>query len=724
MRFLRILKKIFAIGMVSILAAPFILKAQLITSTTLTPAQLVQNVLLGAGVTASNITYTGLTITRGSFDGASSNIGFSSGVILSCGDIANAEGPNNDDATSQSNGFLGDNDLDSIMSPTLSYDVSILEFDFIPTSDTIKFRYVFGSDEYMEYVSPFPGGINDGFGFFISGPGITGPFSGNAKNIALIPGTSLPVTMYNLNLNNNGTYYFDNGDGYGSGTAPDGLTIQYDGFTVPLTAICPVQCGQTYHIKIAIGDGGDEIIDSGVFLEAGSFSSSGNISISTSANNFGGIVPGNDSTIYEGCGFASIVFDRGPANSTNPDTLSYSISGTANNGLDYSTILNTIYFAPGQDTALLTINSLPDGLTEGIETIILSIYQTSTCGATDTLFLTIYIVDTPPLQVKLPNDTSFMCPVQNLSLTATVTGGVIFGGHTYTWTNVSGNGATVFVSPTTTTTYYVTATDSCGQTATDSIRVNIMPYASMQLLFNNDTSICSGNSVFLHATVSSGSPGYTYFWSPAVSTTDTVTVTTPTSATYTITVRDACGMSVSDQVTINVNSILADFNYDITTDQTVQFTDMSTGAVSYFWNFGDGSVDSTSILKNPSHYYGNPGSYTVMLTNTNAEGCSDTTYKTLTILPEFHFYFPNAFTPNGDDHNSFFRGYGVGIRSYRMRIFDRWGEVIFDTSDINKGWDGTYGGKILPSAVYVCVFDVQRMDYKKIRRIESVTLVR
>jgi len=506
---LRIIKRIFPIGMLSlfILVYPFVLKAQLTTSTALTPAQLVQNVLLGPGVTSSNITYTGIPITRGSFNGVASNIGFASGVILSCGNIANAEGPNDDSGISGTNGFPGDIDLDSIMWPTLSYDATLLEFDFVPTSDTIKFRYVFGSDEYMEYVSTFGSGINDGFGFFISGPGISGPFSNNAKNIALIPGTSLPVTMYNLNLNNNGSYYFDNGDGSGSGTAPDGQTIQYDGFTVPLTAICAVQCGQTYHIKIAIGDGGDEIIDSGVFLEAGSFSSSGNLSISTTANNFGGIASGNDSAIYEGCGSASILFDRGVANSTNADTLNYTIRGTANNGLDYSPITNAVYFVPGQDKALLTINSLPDALTEGTERVILSIYQASSCGAMDTLSLTIYIIDTPPLQVKLPNDTSFMCPALNLPITATITGGVAFGGHTYTWTNANGNGATVLVSPFATTTYYVTVTDSCGQTATDSMLVNIMPYSPLQLSFSNDTAICSGNEVFLDATSSMGSPG-------------------------------------------------------------------------------------------------------------------------------------------------------------------------------------------------------------------------
>src|SRR3989344_6849108 len=220
------------------------MSAQLTVNGTFTPVQLVDT-LLGTGVTASGVTYTGSVNCRGTFNGTLSNIGFTSGVLLTCGNLTNAIGPNNMTGASVGNGLPGDADLDIIMSPTASFDATILEFDFIPTSDTVKFNYVFASEEYMEYVSTTPGGINDGFGFFISGPGISGPFSGGAENIAIIPGTALPVTMFNLNLYSYGMYYFDNGDGNGTGTAPDGATVQYDGFTVPLTAIAAVQCGET-----------------------------------------------------------------------------------------------------------------------------------------------------------------------------------------------------------------------------------------------------------------------------------------------------------------------------------------------------------------------------------------------------------------------------------------------------------------------------------------------
>src|SRR5688572_7544368 len=118
-----------------------------------TAAYLVQNVLLGTGINASNFTYNGIPIAIGFFNGVGSNLGLDSGIIMTCGDINLAPGPNNNTSAALQSGLPGDIDLDSIMAPTLSYDACILEFDFVPMADTVKFRYVFGSDEYMEWVS-------------------------------------------------------------------------------------------------------------------------------------------------------------------------------------------------------------------------------------------------------------------------------------------------------------------------------------------------------------------------------------------------------------------------------------------------------------------------------------------------------------------------------------------------------------------------------------------
>lgn len=714
----------------ALIFSSFFAKAQLTTSGALTPSQLVQTVLLGSGVTATNITYNGAPLAIGSFVGTSSNIGLAAGVLMTCGAITNAVGPNNTSSASTGNSLLGDPDLDQIMSPTLSFDASILEFDFTPNSDTVKFRYVFGSEEYMEYVSTTPGGINDGFGFFISGPGITGPFTNNAKNIALIPGTTLPVTMFNLNLNSNGAYYFDNGDGFGSGTAPDGQSVQYDGFTIPLIAITNVQCGQVYHIKLAVADGGDGILDSGVFLEAGSFASAGGTTL-TSSTNFGGTIIGNDSTIYEGCGFASLLVNR--PESTAAQAFFYSVTGTAINGDDYSVIGDTVYFVVGQDSAHIIINSLPDLLIEGTETAIITLYSASSCNGSDTLSKTIYIIDTPPLKVSLNDDTTLVCPAQGLFLTANTAGGVAVGGFTYTWVNASGTGGwsnvvgtvdTVHINPLLTTTYIVTVSDSCGNTASDTATFNYSAYVPMQVTLNNDTIICGGEQVLLDADVINGLPGYTYLWTPNVTTMDSVTVLPPTSAVYILQVTDLCGYSKKDTVNVTVYPISSDFQPVFTTNQSVTFNDLSVGAVTYLWNFGDGSDDSTSTLASPEHFYAEDGTYTVMLISINPNGCSDTSYKTVEILPDFYFYFPDAFTPNKNGNNDFFMGYGAGIKTYRMRIFDRWGKFIFESTDITIGWDGTYKGEKSMSDVFTCVFDVESMRGVKKRKIGRVTLLR
>lgn len=698
-------------------------KAQLTVNTAVTPTFLVQNVLMaGGGLTATGITYTGSPNARGTFNGSASNIGFNSGVLLTSGNLTNAIGPNNMSGASLGNLLPGDPDLDMIMTPTLSYDATILEFDFVATSDSIKFNYVFGSEEYMEFVSTTPGGINDGFGFFISGPGISGPYSGGAQNIAIIPGTSLPVTMFNLNLNTNNAYYFDNGDGFGTGTAPDGLTIQYDGFTVPLEASAAVQCGQTYHVKLAIADGGDDILDSGVFIEEGSFVSSGNVLMSSSTS-FGGAVAGNDTTIYEGCGFASVLFDRGTNNLAVADTFYYTISGTAINGADYSTINDSVYFAVGQDSSYVTINSLPDAIIEGTETVILTVYANTPCG-NDTATLTLLIIDSPPLTINLNNDTILACPFTNLPLTAVASGGVAIGNYNYTWTNASSTTSSAIVNPAVTTSYTITVTDSCGNTASDNMTVTVIPYVPLQMTFNNDTTICGGDAVLLNANPSLGLPDYTYSWSPNITIIDSITVAPAISTSYTVIVTDECGLTISDIVDVTVYPIHADFGYNFTTNQNVQFQNQSTGAISYFWNFGDGSSDSTSTAENPSHFYANDGTYTVMLVTTNPQGCTDTIYQIVDVLPDFYFYFPNAFTPNANGRNDLFMGYGAGIKTYSMKIFDRWGEKLFETDDLYTGWDGTYRGEKVPSAVYVVIFDLEGYHYEVKRYIGSVTVVK
>ena len=538
------------------------MSAQLTVNGTFTPVQLVDT-LLGTGVTASGVTYTGSVNCRGTFNGTLSNIGFTSGVLLTCGNLTNAIGPNNMTGASVGNGLPGDADLDIIMSPTASFDATILEFDFIPTSDTVKFNYVFASEEYMEYVSTTPGGINDGFGFFISGPGISGPFSGGAENIAIIPGTTLPVTMFNLNLYSYGMYYFDNGDGNGTGTAPDGATVQYDGFTVPLTAIAAVQCGETYHIKLAVGDGGDGILDSGVFLEEGSFSSQG-VTIVPEIS-YGGT---NDSTLYEGCGLACIYFVR-TSNLANADTVNLTIGGSAVNGTDYNTgipgvpLPNQLFFAAGQDSISYCINAVSDGVLEGLDTIQLSIILTGACGGTTT-YATVYLNEYTPLTLSL-NDTTFCNFGGTYTINAGVTGGV--EPYTYAWSGGLPSTPSNTVTVTSTTTYTITVNDACNASVdptpavTDSTTITVATIVPMVINTGDDLLVCPGDLIPIIPTFTGGGAPFVYTWT-TISGTDTVTSTSTLNTSiivngngvYQLTISDVCGNIQNDQLQINVES--------------------------------------------------------------------------------------------------------------------------------------------------------------------------
>ena len=236
-----------------------------VTSET-TPENMVE-ILIGSGLSYDNVVYTGNDISRGNFWGGPGNIGVSNGIILTSGNVTVAPGPNNNSGAGCDAGQQGDIDLDAIAGVS-TFDACVLEFDFVPEYNYVWFEYVFCSEEYHEYVNQF----NDAFGFFISGPGIIGPYSNNSENIAQIPLTAIPVSINTVNCGNpyncsnsctNCQFFVNNNQSF----------TQYDAFTTVLTAWAETEPMQTYHIKLDIGDGIDHIYDSGVFLQASSFCS-------------------------------------------------------------------------------------------------------------------------------------------------------------------------------------------------------------------------------------------------------------------------------------------------------------------------------------------------------------------------------------------------------------------------------------------------------------------
>jgi gliding motility-associated-like protein len=165
---------------------------------------------------------------------------------------------------------------------------------------------------------------------------------------------------------------------------------------------------------------------------------------------------------------------------------------------------------------------------------------------------------------------------------------------------------------------------------------------------------------------------------------------------------------------------VADFEANpwVTTEfqPTVSFTSTSQGAVTYNWFFNDfgSGANNTSNVQNPIHTFSQPGTYSVALVVYNQYGCRDMVVKTIVVEPEFHIYIPDAFTPDGNGINDMFvcKGMGIDVTRFEMMIFDRWGELIFKTTDFYQGWDGTVKGKKNKATQDVYVYKIKVYDLK------------
>ena len=766
---------------------PLISRAQLITNNSLNPQGLVQNILLGNGVTVSNVTYNGSPVAIAQFTAANTTLGINSGIVMTTGTtLPNGDGPhgpNDASGAGVDNNMGGFNLLSQAIQGTQTYNAAILEFDFIPYADTIRFKYVFGSDEYPEFAPPNNTTYNDVFGFFISGPGITG-----FQNIAKLPNGAV-VSINNVNTITNAFYFVNNGDG---NTAPYNQSpqyIQYDGFTKVLEAVSQVQCGQTYHLILAIADVGDGQWDSGIFLEANSLSTITPVEIEHTLSQQ---VFANPDWMAEGCVTTNVTLTR-QANLNQNLTIPIQLSGTATNGIDYSGIPTSINFPPGQTTASFTIQSLTDVLVEGLETLTLTFPITDPCGNITPLVLDLWIQDNQPMQVTLTSS-PITCPGDPVTINSQISGGIQpytyqwstgqntgsmtftptttqsvwlavsdactgipaydtilvtipvlspltiltspditeicpyipatlgvqasggSGQYTYSWTinNVlSGTTDSLLVNPGSSSIYLITVTDNCGNTIQDSISYTILS-PPLVLQMNGPFQICPGDSVDLLVSATGGYGNYYYNWSTSA-TTPQITVAPQNSTSYFVQVSDECQtFSVTAVALVQVVKPLANFyimSQDPMQGLPVQFENASLNAWSYTWAFGDGNG---SFLVNPIHTYTQPGSYEITLIATNQEGCIDSISKWIEIAPERYIYLPNSFTPDGDGLNEYFYGRFIGLMSARFYIFNRWGEEIFFSDQLNFVWDATYEGIPVQDGTYTwyLIYEIEKGIYE------------
>lgn len=513
--------------------------AQLEVESGFTLEEYVNDILLGNGVTATNITYSGGFDQLGYVTGGEGAFSIASGLMMSTDNAINISCPDNFPFCSDCQGQGVDADLLDIANSVPDMigqnfvvqdvnDLAVLEFDFIAAGDTVRFNYVFGSDEYPG--SPGANGFinttyNDVFAFFLSGPGISGPydspagFPDGAVNIAGVPNTDpvLPITISSVNAGSdinppiNEEYFI---------ASYDSDEICLNGYTVPFTAEYPVECGETYHIKLAIADGTDGALESIVVLEEGSFESNAVVQIDLSID-----VGGPDSgTIYEDCGTATLTFERPVETILEIQEMvyiDYSLS-EAINGVDYGIVTggedldplpDSIVFEPFVSIVEFEITADIDEIPEGPEQVVMQIENVAACnGGGLTTYFEFTIAENPPPFVV---DDYYIEICNGITVEAgpMVSGG--YGNYTFDWQGcIPDNTSPVSLTPDSDFICEVIVGDTCGiesQVANVQIDVLDLPPLTVDITPDEVLLECNG-SVFINATADGGDGNYSYSW--------------------------------------------------------------------------------------------------------------------------------------------------------------------------------------------------------------------
>jgi len=341
-------------------------------------------------------------------------------------------------------------------------------------------------------------------------------------------------------------------------------------------------------------------------------------------------------------------------------------------------------------------------------------------------------VNPTPVVVISPATSSY-CDGGSVDLVAS-------GADTYSWlpaTDLSSAiGSDVTANPVATTTYTVTGT-SLGCTDDETITVTVFPNPVVSFSAS-DTAGCQPLCVDFtnNSTITSGNIS-SYFWDLGDNNTSTATTLNhcySTPGTYTVeltaTSDNSCVTKLTKLNYITVHPLpVAAFNYNPPTasilDPTFYFSDQSNGATQWYWYFGDGD-SINNLITTPEHTYPETqsGTYTARLFIVNQFGCTDEIVHDVVVTPVVTIYVPNAFSPNSNRINDRFYAYGEGISGFEMVIFNRWGEYLFRSNNIDVGWDGTFNGIEVPNDVYVYVVNYVGIDDSNGTLRGSVTVVK
>ena len=327
-------------------------------------------------------------------------------------------------------------------------------------------------------------------------------------------------------------------------------------------------------------------------------------------------------------------------------------------------------------------------------------YSVSGCSATTTA--TVYVNNS--LTIAINN--ASVCPGEATVLTPTVS----TGGGTFLWSPGNQTTPLIAVSPTASSNYTVlyTSPSSCTVQAVATVIVKPTPTVSI-----NSVSVCAGQAALLTSNVLPS--GGTYTWSPGGQTTSQITETPSATSGYSLTYEvNGCTASAVGQIIINTPPVvvLSSDGNNLAPMETVVLT--ATGGGTYQWSTGQsGSVISVNPVQTSVY----------CATVTSAEGCQVSDCIEITVTGQSTLYFPNVFTPNGDGVNDVYFTPAFNLLNYDLRIYNRWGELMFHTTDPEKGWDGSFQGKTATTGVYVYILKAKGADDIDYNKSGHITLL-
>lgn len=706
--------------MLTILSVRNDLLAQIQTEFTFSTEELIHDHFIkGNCLNAAGVESIGNEVSIGYFSGGEKIIGLETGIIISTGDIRDAPGPNDDFEKSTSFADAsGDDDLIKIATGNV-FDATGIEFDFVPLSDQVTFRYVFASEEYCEFVGS---AFNDNFGFFVSGPGINGIFENNAINVALLPDSDEFVAINTVNYERNTFYYIQNELPVDATNCDISFEanflegIQYDGFTIPLQATIDVIPCETYHIRLVVGDVGDDKLDSAVFLESKSFDL-GDVVIVRARG-----VGSDEPIAYEDCRNGEFIFTRGNSTDINePLQVDFTIhpESEATPDLDFTPIPSSVTIPSGEEHVILPVEVLTDQLEEMPERLRLDIEYDCDCLPSDAADL--IISDLEELNARF--DEILVCVDQPFFISPIVTGGV--APYEFLWS--TGASTQLLRSRVDEPSQFeVIVTDDCGATtqAIAEVKIQATPFAKL----SGEGAICRGDTAFLQVEFTGQEPWSILFERDGnrqlriENITDNPFNLPITEAgeyeliefTDAYCTGDAMGRGEVTSLAASVEVMTRPLTCPTIADGSIELEiDGGTPPFDIRW-----SNDFTDVLIIDSL---TSGIYTVSITD--ATNCLEVIEIELATPTDFSsacleksIYIPNVFSPNGDDLNDNFSLHFSPVANIQIiksvQIFDRWGNLVLNRVNLTPSlnmmiWDGTYQNQPLNVGVFVYKIDLE-----------------